>query len=335
MGKALLCQFPEISFNEELIPFIRSESQARRALDKILAQSNGRYPLVFSTLLSIKLNQIFDTPEVEFLNIIDHFLVTLEDLLEAKAIREPGTSRLLDDNSMTRRVNAIHYSIAHDDGTGTKDYDEADLIIVGVSRSGKTPVSVFIATQMGLKAANYPLVQDDLTSVRLPSELVRNKKRVVGLSTSPQMLHAFREKRYPGSTYANLATCEQELQQSDQIFLKYQIRPGTRSEAAAGILSGGRSNSDGRRQGRRTGPLSLRQRRHIHRLLPAADHRRDRGGQRPGADAFALLRLLPRRNRLYPFHLGPGHPSGGDRAGAGQGSMAGPRDPRLPRGNGK
>jgi len=103
MGKALLCQFPEISFNEELIPFIRSESQARRALDKILAQSNGRYPLVFSTLLSIKLNQIFDTPEVEFLNIIDHFLVTLEDLLEAKAIREPGTSRLLDDNSMTRR----------------------------------------------------------------------------------------------------------------------------------------------------------------------------------------------------------------------------------------
>jgi len=150
-AKALLCQFPEISFNEELIPFIRSESQARRALDKILAQSNGRYPLVFSTLLSIKLNQIFDTPEVEFLNIIDHFLVTLEDLLEAKAIREPGTSRLLDDNSMTRRVNAIHYSIAHDDGTGTKDYDEADLIIVGVSRSGKTPVSVFIATQMGLQ----------------------------------------------------------------------------------------------------------------------------------------------------------------------------------------
>ncbi|KAB2891691.1 MAG: pyruvate, phosphate dikinase/phosphoenolpyruvate synthase regulator [Desulfobulbaceae bacterium] len=223
MGKALLCQFPEISFNEELIPFIRSESQARRALEKILSQSPGRYPLVFSTLLSTKLNQIFDTPEVEFLNICDHFLVKLEELLEARAIREPGTSRHLDDNTMTRRVNAIHYSIAHDDGTGTKDYDEADLIVVGVSRSGKTPVSVFLATQMGLKTANYPLVQDDLTSIRLPPEIIRNKKRVVGLSTTPQMLHSFREKRYPGSTYANLATCEQELKQSDQIFLKYQI----------------------------------------------------------------------------------------------------------------
>ena len=223
MGKALLCQFPEVSFNEELIPFIRTESQARKALERILQQSAGRYPIIFSTLFSRNLNKIFDTPEVEFLNICDHFLIRLEEILEVKPIREPGTARVLDDSAMTRRVNAIHYSIAHDDGTGTKDYDEADLIIVGVSRSGKTPVSVYLATQMGLKTANYPLVDDNLQTCRIPPEIIRNKNRVIGLSTTPEMLHSFREKRYKGSTYAKTSTCATELKQSDQIFLKYQI----------------------------------------------------------------------------------------------------------------
>lgn len=223
MGKALLCQFPETSFNEELVPFIRTESQAKKALDKILKQSAGRYPIVFSTLFSPNLNRVFDIPELEFINIFDHFLGQLEESLEAKAIREAGTARAMDDSAMNRRVNAIHYSIAHDDGTGTKDYDEADLIIVGVSRSGKTPVSVFLATQMGLKTANYPLVDDNLQSCRLPPEIIRNKSRVVGLSTTPEMLHSFREKRYQGSTYAKIATCSTELKQSDQIFLKYHI----------------------------------------------------------------------------------------------------------------
>jgi len=223
MGKALLCQFPEVSFNEELIPFIRTESQAQKALDRILSQSAGRYPIVFSTLFRKNLNKIFDIPEIEFLNICDHFLVQLEDILEAKPIREPGTARALTDSAMNRRVNAIHYSIAHDDGTGTKDYDEADLIIVGVSRSGKTPVSVFLATQMGIKAANFPLVDDNLLTCQLPPEIIRNKRRVVGLSTTPEMLSSFREKRYKGSSYATLSTCVKELKLSDQIFLKYQI----------------------------------------------------------------------------------------------------------------
>ena len=223
MGKALLCQFPEVSFNEELIPFIRTESQARKALERILRQSAGRYPIIFSTLFSKNLNQIFDIPEVEFLNICDHFLVRLEEILEASPLRAPGTARALDDSAMNRRVNAIHYSISHDDGTGTKDYDEADLIIVGVSRSGKTPVSVFLATQMGMKTANYPLVDDNLQGCHLPPEIIRNRQRVVGLSTTPEMLHSFRENRYKGSTYAKLATCVNEIQLSDKIFLKYQI----------------------------------------------------------------------------------------------------------------
>ena len=97
MGKALLSQFPEVNFNEELIPFIRTEGEARGALKRILKQSAGRYPIVFSTVFIKKLNQILDIPEVEFFNIFDHFLGRLEEHLEAKALRSPGSARHLDD----------------------------------------------------------------------------------------------------------------------------------------------------------------------------------------------------------------------------------------------
>lgn len=223
MGKAMLAQFPEINFIEELFPFIRTAKEAETALKKILSQSLGNHPIVFSTLFLKELNDIFDIPEVEFVNIFDHFLGHLEFLLEAKAMRVPGFSRHLDDTTMTKRVNAIEFSISHDDGTGMMDYDEADLILVGVSRSGKTPVSAYLATQMGVKTANYPLIEDDLIQYRLPTEVSRNIKRVVGLSTSPQTLHVFRENRYKGSKYAMLSTCLKEISQASKIFQKYAI----------------------------------------------------------------------------------------------------------------
>jgi [pyruvate, water dikinase]-phosphate phosphotransferase / [pyruvate, water dikinase] kinase len=147
----------------------------------------------------------------------------LENILETKALRVPGFSRHLDDLTVTKRVDAIQFTVSHDDGTGIKDYDQADLILVGVSRSGKTPVSVYFATQMGVKTANYPLVEEDLNEFRLPPEVVRNIQRVAGLSTSPQMLHIFRENRFKGSKYAELSTCAKEINQAKAIFQKYKI----------------------------------------------------------------------------------------------------------------
>jgi len=223
LGQALLCQFPEISFNEEKIPFIRTEKDAWDAREHILKQSSGRHPLVFSTVMNPELIEILDAPEIELFNICDTYLTRLEDLLEAKPLRESGFSRHLDDTTMAKRVSAIQYCISHDDGSLTKDYDEAEVILLGVSRSGKTPVSVYLATQMGIKAANYPLVCDDLNAYRLPLDIIRNKKRVIGLSTTPEILHHIREKRYKDSSYAKLATCVNELSQAQQIFLNYEI----------------------------------------------------------------------------------------------------------------
>jgi [pyruvate, water dikinase]-phosphate phosphotransferase / [pyruvate, water dikinase] kinase len=223
LGKSLLCQFPEISFNTEKIPFIRTEEDATKALEHILSRSTGRYPLVFSTIMRKDLIAILDVPEVEFFNICDDYLGQLEVILEAKPLRMSGFSRHLDESTMANRVSAIQYCIAHDDGSLIKDYDEAEVILLGVSRSGKTPISVYLATQMGIKAANYPLVAEDLNSYRLPSDIVRNKARAIGLSTSAENLHFVREKRYKDSTYASLSTCTNELSQANQIFLNYNI----------------------------------------------------------------------------------------------------------------
>ncbi len=223
LGRSLICQFQEINFNEERLPFIRTIDDAHKTISHIMKNSVGRYPLVFSTIMDKELIKILDIPEVEFFSICDTYLNELEHLLEAKPLRESGFSRQLDDMTMATRVSAIQYTISHDDGTALQDYDEAEVILLGVSRSGKTPISVYLATQMGFKTANYPLVPDDLDAYRLPPDIVRNKKRTVALSTSPERLHQVREKRYKDSSYAKLTTCATELQQAQQIFLKYDI----------------------------------------------------------------------------------------------------------------
>ena len=223
LGQSLICQFPEISFHEEKFPFIKTASDAEKTIHYILKKSTGRRPIIFSTLVSPKLRAIFNHPEVELFDVCDVFLGRLEQCLEAKALGLPGYSRHVDDGSMTRRVEAIHYCLGHDDGTKFDEYHEADVILLGVSRSGKTPVCVYLATHMGLKAANYPLTAQNLNLYTLPEELRRNRKKTVGLTIAPEILSTVREKRYPGSNYAKRSTCIQELEQAQQIFQKYHI----------------------------------------------------------------------------------------------------------------
>ncbi len=222
-GQALLCQFPEISFNTEKIPFVKSQADADKALRHILEQSGGRFPLVFCTIMDEVLRKFFDSPQVIYFDIFGNFIQQLETCLETKALREPGFLRQIDDARHTKRVEAIHFSIEHDDGTRTREYDEAEIILLGISRSGKTPVSVYLASHMGLKAANFPLTEDQLNSYTLPTDIIRNLNNVIGITTSPQLLHKIREKRYSGSNYAKLSTCTNELNQAQQIFMKFGI----------------------------------------------------------------------------------------------------------------
>lgn len=224
MGKALLAQFKDIRFREEKIPFIHTPEEAKKALDHILKQSEGNEPLVFCTIMNQETRDVFNCPQVKFFDIFLNTLELLENALGATALREPGYSRHFTISKMDKRVNAIHFSLDHDDGTRVSEYDDAEIILVGVSRSGKTPVSIYLATHMELKSANFPLTSDHLDQPELPKEIVRNRKRVVGLTSSPLYLHNIREKRYAGSTYASLANCTRELQQAKQLFLRHNIK---------------------------------------------------------------------------------------------------------------
>ena len=162
MGKALLAQFQDIRFREEKIPFIHTPEDARKALDHILQQSEGNPPLVFCTIMDQETRDVFDCPQVRFFDIFLNTLELLEQALGARALREPGYSRHFTLSRMNKRVDAIHFSLEHDDGTRPAEYDEAEIILIGVSRSGKTPASIYLATHMELKAANFPLTEDHL-----------------------------------------------------------------------------------------------------------------------------------------------------------------------------
>lgn len=223
LGQSLLCQFPEINFHEEHFPFIRSAGEAKKTISYILKQSVGRRPIIFSTIMNREIIAIFDRPEVEFFDGYDFFLSKLERVLEAKSLRVPGFSRHIDNVSMAKRVEAIHFSLEHDDGIKADELDQADCILVGVSRSGKTPISMYLATQIGLKSANFPLTSEHLSSDRLPEHIIRNHKRTIGLTTTAEILHKMREKRLPNSNYAKLATCIQELNLARDLFFRAKI----------------------------------------------------------------------------------------------------------------
>ncbi|WP_028582415.1 pyruvate, water dikinase regulatory protein [Desulfogranum japonicum] len=224
MGRALLAQFSGFRFKEEKIPFIHTVAEAEEALNRILDQCKEEKPLLFCTIMDQHTRDVFNHPDVLFFDIFLETLEKVETSLGVCALREPGYSRHFTMSKMTKRVDAIHYSLEHDDGTKPKDYDIADLILVGVSRTGKTPVSIYLATHMELKAANFPLTADHLGKHELPKEIVKNKSRAIGLTASPRYLHEIREKRYHGSTYASLDTCTRELQQARQLYRRYDLK---------------------------------------------------------------------------------------------------------------
>ena len=129
-----------------------------------------------------------------------------------------------DEERYNRRIEAINYSLAHDDGQMNKGLNEADVILVGVSRSGKTPTSLFLAMQFGIKAANYPLIPEDFDRGELPEVLHDKRDKLFGLSISPERLSQIRNERRPGSRYASLENCRQEIEAAENMMRREGIK---------------------------------------------------------------------------------------------------------------
>jgi [pyruvate, water dikinase]-phosphate phosphotransferase / [pyruvate, water dikinase] kinase len=223
VGKSLLSQFPETSFHEEKFPFIKNIYEAQKTISYIIEQSAGEKPIIFSSLVNPEVREIFNRPEVELFDIYDVFLGRLENCLDNKPLLLAGSSRHVDDSGISKRAKAIDYCLEHDDGRKIGDYNEADIIVLGVSRSGKTPLSIYLATHMGLKAANYPLTEETLNNYKLPKEISENKTKTVGLTLNHEILSVIRQERYPNSNYANHSKCLNELKQAEQIYQKFKI----------------------------------------------------------------------------------------------------------------
>lgn len=218
LGHSVLSQFEGIRFKQIRIPFIDSEVKAISARQKIndIAKYDGQKPIVFSTLVNTVINDVVKQADGVFMDLFLTFVEPLEKELDIKSTHRIGRSHTIADNEQYKnRIEAINYTLAHDDGQTHKDLQAADVILVGVSRSGKTPTSLYLAMQYGIKAANYPLIPEDFERGELPAALPPFRDKIFGLSISPERLSEIRNERRPGSKYASLENCRQEIRAAE------------------------------------------------------------------------------------------------------------------------
>lgn len=226
LGHSLLSQFEGIRFKQVRIPFIDSEVKAISARQKIddIASYDGQKPIVFSTLVNSVINNVVKQANSVFMDLFLTFVEPLEKELNIKSTHRIGRSHTIADNGQYKnRIEAINYTLAHDDGQIHTDLQDADVILVGVSRSGKTPTSLYLAMQYGIKAANYPLIPEDFERGQLPTALLPFKTKAFGLSISPERLSEIRNERRPGSQYASLENCQHEVKAAEFMMRRERI----------------------------------------------------------------------------------------------------------------
>lgn len=225
-GHSVLTQF-ELRFRQIRLPFIDSQEKALDAVRRIneAFETDGKRPIVFSTLVKAELSSIVRQSIGMHMDLIQTFVEPLEQEFGVKSTHTIGRSHnIADSEEYKNRIEAINYSLAHDDGQTAKNLASADVILVGVSRSGKTPTSLYLAMQYGIKAANYPLIPEDFERGKLPGDLCPFKSKIFGLSIAPDRLSEVRNERRPGSKYASPENCRYEINEAEKMMRREGIR---------------------------------------------------------------------------------------------------------------
>jgi len=226
-GNAILAQF-EMKARHVRLPFIDSVDKAHQAIRQInhAAELEGRKPIVFTTLVNMEILAVIKTHcHGMLLDMFGMFVAPLETELGIKSNHRIGRfSDASRSKEYDERIEAINFSLAHDDGQSNKDLENSDVILVGVSRSGKTPTSLYLAMQYGLKASNYPLIPEDFERRQLPPALAPHRKKIFGLTIAPERLAQIRNERRPNSTYASLANCRHEIHEAEAMMRREGIR---------------------------------------------------------------------------------------------------------------
>lgn len=228
LAHSIMTQFPDLRYHQTRIPFVNTVEKAIDTARRINAveKEEGTRPIIFTTFVEPDIMRSFN--ELVSGHIIDlfrKFVGPLETEFGMKSAHSIGqTHKIRDDEKYNRRIAAIDYTLTHDDGQTNRGLDEADVILVGVSRSGKTPTSLFLAMQFGIKVANYPLIPEDFERGALPDALIPLRSKLFGLSISPERLSEIRNERRPGSRYASLANCEKEIADAESLMRREGIR---------------------------------------------------------------------------------------------------------------
>ena len=226
-GNAILAQF-EIKPRHVRLPFIDSVDKAHQAVRQInhTAEVEGKRPIVFTTLVNMEVLAVIKAQcNGMLLDMFGIFVAPLESELGIKSNHRVGRfSDASKSKEYDNRIEAINFSLAHDDGQSNRDLAGSDVILVGVSRSGKTPTSLYLAMQYGLKASNYPLIPEDFERRQLPPALVPHRKKIFGLTIDPQRLSQIRNERRPNSAYARLPNCNHEIHEAEAMMRREGIR---------------------------------------------------------------------------------------------------------------
>ena len=220
LGHSLLTQFDSVGFNEVTLPFVDSIEKAEEIVKQINLQAaaEGMRPIVISTLARTEIAQVVGQANALFLDCFEIFVSPLERELGVRASHTVGRSHSVTDFvNYHHRIESVNYTLSHDDGVSKSDLSDADVILVGVSRSGKTPTCLYLAMQFGIRAANYPLIPEDFSSMQLPGQLRALHGKLYGLTIKPGRLQQIRTERRPGSKYATLQSCEFEVREAEAL----------------------------------------------------------------------------------------------------------------------
>ena len=226
MGHSLLTQFDRADYQSITLPFIATVSQAAEVVQRIdmAGRDSALRPIVFATLVDDAVRAVVQQANALVLDFFAAFLGPLESELAMPSAHASGRAHgMADLAAYTARINATNFALANDDGTGARDYARADVVLIGVSRSGKTPTCLYLALQYGVFAANYPLAEEDLDAGGLPAVLAPHRHKLFGLTIRPERLQQIRHERRPDSRYASLPQVEFELRAALALFTRVGV----------------------------------------------------------------------------------------------------------------
>lgn len=225
LGLSLLARFDSHQFDKVTLPYIDSMERAQEAREKIdaAAERDGAKAIVFDSIVDENIRNVIAGSNGLMIDIFAAFLGPLEQELGTRSSNRVGRTRMTENSHYIERIESVNFALDNDDGARTQHYEQADVILIGVSRSGKTPTCLYLGMQYGIKAANYPLTEEDIQDQKLPDILKSHRQKLFGLTIEPERLATIRNERKPNSRYASIRQCNFEVEEVELMYKRERI----------------------------------------------------------------------------------------------------------------